>query len=121
MVPALPFPVTLVDLAPGRSWVKMDQAARMMNQIGTYLVAQCRIVLGGTAMFAVVAMLYAWAGATRAHACMDGGNYNFNENWNYNENWNFNNNTNTNSNYNSSSSSSSSSSTSVTIRTTVSG
>ncbi|HCX66249.1 hypothetical protein [Parvibaculum sp.] len=90
-----------------------------MKQIGTYVVAQCRLVLGGTAMLAAAAVLYAWAGATPAHACTNGGNYNFNENWNYNENWNFNSNTNTNTNY--SSSSSSSSSTSVTIRTTVSG
>lgn len=93
-----------------------------MKQIGTNLVARYRMLSGWTLAFAAAALLYAWVGATPAHACMDGGNYNFNENWNYNENWNFNSNTNSSSNTSSSTySSSTSSSSSVTIRTTISG
>ena len=94
-----------------------------MEQIGTDLIARSRMAFGGVAFLAFAAVFCVWVGSSPAYACMDGGNYNFNENWNYNENWNFNSNTNSNSNYNynSNSSSNSSSSTSVTIRTTVSG
>ena len=61
----------------------------MMKQIGTHL-AQHRLALTSAAAVAAAAVLYAFFAATPAHACDDGGNYNFNENWNYNSNTKYN-------------------------------